>query len=653
MANDRLFRELCRPEIVRIGWHLAQGDSRDDFVRDPVGHADYASNLSNRLYYVIEQVQAHRYRPRHLIEVDVPKSGLSVRPGNVLPIEEAAILHAIIYLLAPKLDKKLSDSVYSYRLHPEWEKKAKKGESLFREVDIDLPFLKTRTIRAFSPFEAWYERWPAFEKDAQDIVEKKGYTHLTKTDISSYFENIDLRSLHDLIRSLLKTEEERLLQLLFRIIGGWTRSSIAGMPVRRGIPQGNDVSSFLGNIYLIPLDRALIKFCEATGGKWFRYVDDVKVYTHNEQDARKAVFVINEALRELHLNLQGSKTEILSGYCFEQEHDSSKMDKVNEVFENLRKLSGKKKAATEITSELNKISEYCKPFTTGLPEAVRGLKGKDNRLFRRLLATYGMAGRTRKGLRSAVLTAISELPDLRILRSCLSYLMRLDYKTHDNTIKDLLGSLESGNLLFPYQIALVLESMISCHPIDTSGIGSRIRSYAFGGNLRKNNDWFVIQKAIEALMTFPYQEKYISRVAQNFLRHENTMVRRAAVTLLTRAPKHEVRDYLRQMTRHPDSDVLRLAQYLDRLCSDRDFSCNELTQIRKGRFADNTIIRRLPQLYAASASNDPVVGKKVVETLKHFSGTKSTKVKFHYETIWMRVKWSIERTPSSGRESGQ
>ena len=71
---------------MRVGWHLAQADSRDDFVTDPVGHADFSSNLDERLQYVVEQVQTLRYRPRHLIEIDIPKSGLTVRPGNVLPI---------------------------------------------------------------------------------------------------------------------------------------------------------------------------------------------------------------------------------------------------------------------------------------------------------------------------------------------------------------------------------------------------------------------------------------------------------------------------------------------------------------------------------------------------------------------------------------
>jgi len=142
MAQDRLFKELCKPEIIRIGWYLAQGDSRDDFVTDSVGHSDFASNLQDRLAHLVQEVQNQRYRPRNLLEIDVPKSGLSVRPGNVLPIEEAILLHTMVYLLAPLLDKKLDKAVYSYRLHPEWKKRVKKRNSLFREVEVDAPFLK-------------------------------------------------------------------------------------------------------------------------------------------------------------------------------------------------------------------------------------------------------------------------------------------------------------------------------------------------------------------------------------------------------------------------------------------------------------------------------------------------------------------------------
>ena len=238
MAQNEMFKKLCRLETVNIGWHLAQNDSRDDFVTDPIGHSDFARNLRDRLAHLIEEVQNDRYRPRYLLEIDIPKSGLSVRPGNVLPIEEATLLHTIVFLLAPLLDKNLNKSVYSYRLHQDWDRRAKRGESLFREMDIEIPFLKKSTTRTINPFEAWYERWPAFERDASLAYTEEGFTHLTKTDIAAYFENIDLRTLELQIRNLLKRDEEKILQLLFRILEGWTRVTSTGTPIGRGIPLG-------------------------------------------------------------------------------------------------------------------------------------------------------------------------------------------------------------------------------------------------------------------------------------------------------------------------------------------------------------------------------------------------------------------------------
>lgn len=116
---------------MKIGWYLAQADSRDNFVTDPVGYSDFASNLSEHISHIIEQIQSERYRPRYLIDIDIPKSRLSVRPGNVIPIEEAVILHGIVYLFAPLLDKKLNSSVFSYRLRSDWKKNGKKQEINF------------------------------------------------------------------------------------------------------------------------------------------------------------------------------------------------------------------------------------------------------------------------------------------------------------------------------------------------------------------------------------------------------------------------------------------------------------------------------------------------------------------------------------------
>ena len=637
MGNDQLFSELSKPDIMKVGWQLAHGDSRDDFVRDPVSHADYAFNLPSRLEFLIEQIRSHRYRPSYLIEVDVPKSGLSVRPGNVLPIEEASILHAATYLLAPRLDKKLDSSVYSYRLHPKWKKKATQGRSLFQEVDV--PFLNKKIIQSVSPFEAWYERWPAFENDARQAYLSGEYTHLTKTDIFSFFEHIDLQRLHDLLQSLLKTREEKLLQLIFTILSGWTRVSNAGMPINRGIPQGNDVSSFLGNIFLIPLDQALSKFCRKRGGRWFRYVDDVKVYTNSEQHAKEVIYEINKVLRQMHLNLQGGKTEILSGTELAKEHDNTKIDKVNEVFAN---ISSKKNSDKKITKELKKISPYFSSFTRGLPNSVRNLEGKENKLFRRLLATYGIAGRSRKGLNDTVYAAIRELPDIRVLRSCLNYLGKQEIKNHGETVERLLDIVEGGELPFPYQVASVLEAMVRLHPDKSSrSVASRVRAYALGRNLNKGSDWFVVQKALEVIAVYPYTEKYITKICLHYANHEHPMVRRAAIMLLPRAPKDEARKYLMQFGHHPDPGVSRLAQYLLQFCSDKDYVISELSKIKKNRPPDNALIRRVYQLYAASATEIEDIAKEVFGIATILNKSVSPNIRWHQDQIRRRTDWSI------------
>jgi len=649
MPDNRLFLKLCKPEIMRIGWHLAQADSRDDFVTDPVRHADFASNLTDRLNYLIEQIQNNRYRPQHLLDIDIPKSGLSVRPGNVLPIEEASLLHAVVYLLAPLLDRKLASSVYSYRLTPNWRKRAKRGESLFREVHVEFPFLKKTTIRSISPFEAWYERWPKFESDAQHACTTEGYTHLTKTDITAYFENIDLRLLEALIRSLLRREEGKTIHLLFRILEGWTRATTTGTPIGRGIPQGNDVSSFFGNIYLIPLDRNLNQFCGRREARWFRYVDDVKVFTKCERDAREAVFVINDVLRSLHLNIQGSKTEMVSGEALKEELDSSNLETVGTAFDNIKKIKmDNPGAAREVTMCLKPLRPMASRFRRKLPAGVRGLGEKDNRLFRRLMTVYGWCGRPQ--LRGAALAAIKELPDLRILRKALSYLTHLSYKTHGASLDALMRLIEDDQLPFPYQVAVVIESIADLHPPRPNRVASRIRKYA----LPRKRHWMVVQKALEAMMTFPYKQVHAKTLAEHFLKHDHPMPRRAACVFLLRSPQHHVRKRLEQLMHHPDHGVSRLALYLRRLSQEEQCGVQELARIKGSSQHDLLFVRNLPAMYAIAATEHRNLAASMYDLLDRRPKSRSPKVRWHCSQLIDLTRWSKRPAgvPSAPRTGG-
>ncbi len=636
MAHNKLFKELCNFSTMRVGWHLAQADSRDDFVKDPVGNADFASNLDSRLHYLIEQIQTYSYRPRYLLEVDIPKSGLSVRPGDVLPIEEASLLHAIVYLLAPLLDKKLDESVYSYRLHPNWQRRIKKRDSMFREGDVEFPFLKKATIRSINPFASWYELWPEFETEAIKAYTEEGFTHLTKTDISAYFENIDLRLLENQIRSLLKREEEDILQVMFRVLEGWTRVTSTGTPIGRGIPQGNEISAFLGNIYLVPLDRALIKFCKKRDAKWYRYVDDVKVFTKSKHDAREVVFVINEALRTLRLNLQGSKTDILSGTRLKEELDNSEFELIDKTFDLVRNFKFNKHTdRKQITIHLKPLSGLVSRFRKGLPESVTNLNTKQNRIFRRMMTLYGQCGRVH--LKKSAFSAMKQLPDLRILNKTLSYVSRLHMSTHDETIEELFDLLETDELPFPYQRAMVLKAIANLHPSSPDKIASRIRAYGLTGR----NDWIVIKNSLETIAVYPYRTDYSFRIAQKYLKHEHPYVRRAACVLLTRGPKDKLRKHLDGLIQHADPGVSRLSLYLQRFISDKVFANRELARMNKSDKTDFIFQRSLTGLYSLSATENKEIACNLHDFLSKFPKTRSQKNAWHKAKLLKLTDWSI------------
>jgi retron-type reverse transcriptase len=634
MIENTLFRELLKQSTLKAGWHLANLDSRDDFVSDPVGYGDLASGLSNRLSFLIRELQYDRYRPKHLIHVDVPKSGFGVRPGNVLPIEEAALLHAIVYLLGPKLDSRLSDSVYSYRLHKDWKKRIKKGRSLFRETDNEIPFLRGKTVRRIDPFEPWYVAWPEFDEQRVSLVKKEGFTHLTKTDIAAYFENIDLAILDSLLRSLVP-REPILLSLLSRILHSWTRTTSTGTSVGRGIPQGNEVSSFLGNIYLLPLDQALDKFCRNRGAIWLRYVDDVEVYSKDANTAREVISVINGALRRLHLNLQGSKTEICEGKTLIREIANADITVVSETCEKLQKIQTVYPPQNaQTTTLLRNIRPAASRYRRRLPSSVHNLNKKDVRLFMRLLTAYGLAGRPY--MKAAALAALEEPPDLRTLQKCLRYLGQLPTIHHDDLIDRLIHIIQHTYAQVPYHKASILGCIRRLQPSSAKlNIVRQITDIGFN----QRSDWVVRQRALELLAVLPARENTALRRAKNSLEHHHPFVRRAAMLMLLRSNVQDIREHLGILIEDPDASVSRLAVHWQCHLQRKSLAQQALARLAQRNASDQSFIWHLPTLYLLRCHENHEIVSALRTEIERFSSAKGARVQWHYRALMNATGW--------------
>jgi hypothetical protein len=229
---DSLYRKLYDLNTLRRAWHLARYDTLNDFVKDPFRYNDFAFKLEENLASISRALRDGEYHPNPLINIDVPKSTLSVRPGSVVSIEDRIVLFGITILTAPRLDKKLPESVYSYRL-----KKKIDRRFLFKNLEIlKFPFLKKTTIRKrVDIVEPWYGQWPRFTEKTICAFEQEGYKFLTVSDISAYFENINLSLLrYNLMQYLPK--EQKIVNLLCSLLEYWTWPTIHGFSIERGIP---------------------------------------------------------------------------------------------------------------------------------------------------------------------------------------------------------------------------------------------------------------------------------------------------------------------------------------------------------------------------------------------------------------------------------
>ena len=633
MSTD-LYKQLHDLDNLEIGWHLAHGDSRDDFVDDPINYADYAFMKRERLAFISERLANHRYRSRPLTNIDLPKSGLSVRPGNTIHIEDAIVIHAAAYLLAPKIDHKLGSEVYSYRLSSEPDKRAKRAKRLFNFTRSEnIPFLKNKTLARIARSEPWHYAWPTFDKASRDAIHSGGYTHLTITDISAYFENIDLSILHSIFNNVLSEDDRPLIDFLINIFTGWTRRTSRGVPIGRGIPQGNDVSSFLGNIYLFDLDSALRNFSRNRDAIWFRYMDDVKVFTKSYDDARNAVFEINSALRALHLNIQGSKTKILSGDSLKHEINDSELDRINASINKL-KLIPIEQLPGRNPSHLTEIKDIRQQFTSGGADKISGQAASQNRLFRRTLTLFGMSKSAK--MRQTALLALERLPDNRTLNAVLRYFSKLPYEWHTDIINDLLLLIENRKLLFDYQIAKVFNCITCLQPKQSVGIGPRVRKIG----LDRSPHWYVQQKCLQLINILPYPERYIAGISKKGLAHHESRVKRAGLTLLGRSNVNNCRNEINKYIYHPDTDLSQLALFWHRLMKNELEASRYLTRVGYDKLDDTRFVQAVPHLYVLRCSENPKVVQLVrnlVSKLPYYS--KSGRVFWHRRELLKATQW--------------
>ncbi len=262
---------------MRLKYSLAikrlNKDLRDDWFSDPLKHKDlldlhkfksYLESNSNALGGDIAE------------QFNLPKPGFLLRYSLETFIYDRVIYQALIDKLIVVYDPLFHPCLYSYRLN--------------------------ETSKALI-FQSGVDAWKRFIADISAELES-GEKVLLVTDVQNYFENIRISDLKMKLDLLNENKDKNILEYiksLITLLERWSPNNTTG------IPQNQDASSFLGNVYLHHVDRYML----SKRYNYFRYVDDIRIVCHDEYDARKALKNLIIKLREVGLNVNPKKTKIL------------------------------------------------------------------------------------------------------------------------------------------------------------------------------------------------------------------------------------------------------------------------------------------------------------------------------------------------------
>lgn len=301
---------------LSLAWKKVKEDFREScFIEYPYKIDFIDSDFSNWTKDLSKRIKVG-YNPNSVRIIDYPKSGWHLRPGAHMSLSDNVIYSALLLDMIGKIRKNIQWSV---------DKKIRFSHILKKDQN------------GAKWFEFRMNWWKEFNKQSEYLMNTKGKKFVLVTDISAFYENIDLNRLSsDLVMMGMDNEVKSILNLCLK---RWAE------PRLRGIPQGHSPSDILSEVYLDSIDKELI----SEGFRHIRFSDDMRVFCDSKRQAIDALHTLTRLLRDKGLNLQTAKSKIMP-----------KKEAINEL-KGIDPIVFK--AQKSIRLELERILQISNPYT--------------------------------------------------------------------------------------------------------------------------------------------------------------------------------------------------------------------------------------------------------------------------------------------------
>lgn len=529
---------------------MAVLDLEEGHAPDPLRYADY--NLQDPSFLDRLEINLKRgtFRASPPLELTYPKSEFAIRPGKRIELEDLVAVYYCLLCLSQDLEDKLKFGVTAYRIRKGNPPRITQGATLI------LPKSLRKQWRLIFP---WYTAWPHFIKRLRREY-ARGRKLIGTSDITSFYEDVDLGLLREVLRSRVRKANRPLANFLVEMYEDWAARDVHFRRQDRGLPQGTNSSGVIANYYLMPFDEALDSYARRRQLRWYRYNDDMRLLGANREHIRFGLRAIGQHLASLNLIQQGSKTTILSGADARNELFDTRSEKVQSLISQIlhsRKL--RPRSRRSILRSLDKI------LTT-----VRSEAKSDSKVLAMLYTAYGE-------LRSSRLLSRWKADYVREptrARGILNYVARfLDRRRQCRALISMLVRQKPTATDWELAQFLRISRRMRYLPPEAPGV---FRSVAHS----KSANWFVRQQAVLTIAWFGLSPEARS-LAKLLSTEWDDEVRRAIVTILFLLPQNDETQLLRRCSRDLAVKVSRMSNYAIRLRGDAQFAKSSLKQFKE------------------------------------------------------------------------